>query len=92
MVTIDSLFYLASDYNLGKDDESLYKAIELASKDFNEVMNKDREYPPFIYYICLEHMDNNPKYKFGKTFRMMSDDEKKSVFDETINALKDILA
>ena len=91
MVTIDSLFLLVKHYHLVDDKNCFEKAIEMASREIGEVLNTEREYPPFIYYLCLEHMDNNPKYNFGKVFRLMTDEEKTCVFNETISALKALL-
>lgn len=92
MVTIDSLFHLVKHYHLDDDENCFDKAIEMASRELGEVLNTEREYPPFIYYLCLEQMDKNPKYKFGKTFSQMTDEEKTCVFNETISALKALLA
>ena len=92
MVTIDSLFHLVKNYHLEDDGDCFNKAIEMGKADLKEVLDTEREYPPFIYYLCLEHMDNNPKYKFGKTFRMMDDTEKTEVFYEMISALNDIIS
>jgi len=92
MVTIDSLFHLVKHYHLVDDENCFDKAIEMANNQLSDVLEKEREYPPFIYYLCLEHMDNNPKYKFGKAFRLMTDEEKTLVFNETISALKALLA
>lgn len=91
MVTLDSLFLLVNHYHLGGDEDCFNKAIEMANGELGEVLNKDREYPPFIYYLCLEQMLKNEKYKFGKTFHQMSDEEKTEVFNETINALKSLI-
>jgi hypothetical protein len=92
MVTIDSLFHLVKHYHLDDDENCFDKAIEMASNQLSDVLEKEREYPPFIYYLCLEQMEKNPKYKFGKTFHSMNDEEKTCVFNETISALKALLA
>lgn len=92
MVTIDSLFHLVKHYHLVDDENCFDKAIEMANNQLSDVLDKEREYPPFIYYLCLEQMDKNPKYKFGKTFNAMTDEEKTLVFNETISALKALLA
>lgn len=92
MVTENSLFHLVKHYHLENDPNCFEKAIEMGKCDLKEVLDTEREYPPFIYYLCLEHMDNNPKYKFGKTFRSMDDTEKIEVFNEMISALKDIIS
>lgn len=92
MVTIDSLFLLVKHYNLEDDENCFDKAIEMANNQLSDVLDKEREYPPFIYYLCLEQMEKNPKYKFGKTFHLMTDEEKTCVFNETISALKEFLA
>lgn len=91
MVTIDSLFHLVKHYHLADDSNCFEKAIEMAENDLCEVLDREREYPPFIYYLCLEHMDKNEKYKHGKTFNQMDDDERTLVFNETIEALKSLL-
>ena len=83
---------MVKHYHLENDPNCFEKSIEMAKGDLKEVLDTEREYPPFIYYLCLEHMDNNPKYKFGKTFRMMNDTEKTEVFNEMISALKDIIS
>lgn len=92
MVTIDSLFHLVKHYHLEDDENCFDKAIDMANNQLSDVLDKEREYPPFIYYLCLEQMDKNPKYKFGKTFIQMTDEEKTLVFNETISALKALLA
>ena len=91
MVTIDSLFHLVKHYHLADDENCFDKAIEMANNQLSDVLDNDREYPPFIYYLCLEQMDKNQKYMYGKTFRQMSDEEKTEVFNETIYALKQFL-
>ena len=92
MVTIDSLFHLVKHYHLEDDENCFDKAIDMANNQLSDVLDKEREYPPFIYYLCLEQMDKNPKYKFGKPFIQMTDEEKTLVFNETISALKALLA
>ena len=88
MIKENSLFHLVKHYHLENDTNCFERAIDMANSQLNDVLGKDREYPPLIYYLCLEHMDNNPKYKFGKTFNSMDDVEKTVVFNETIEALK----
>ncbi len=90
MITIDSLFHLVKHYHLAEEENCFEKAIEMANNQLSDVLDKEREYPPFIYYLCLEQIDNNPKYQYGKTFRTMTDEEKIGVFRETIDALKQI--
>lgn len=92
MVTEDSLFYLVKHYHLENDPDCFEKAIEMGKCDLNEVLDTEREYPPFIYYLCLDYMDKNPKYKFGKTFGSTNDTEKTEVFNEMISELKDIIS
>lgn len=94
MVNENSLFHLVRHYHLDNDEDCFNNAISLAENELDEVLKSknEREYPPFIYYLCLEHMDKNPKYQFGKTFRRMTDEEKTSVFNETISALRELLA
>lgn len=91
MVTLDSLLLLVKHYHLTNDSNCFEKAIDMANEELNEVLNTEREYPPFIYYLCLEQMDRNPKYKFGKTFRSMTDEEKTVVFNETIEELRKLI-
>lgn len=91
MVTIESLFHLVRHYHLENDDNCFDKAIDMANNQLSDVLDKEREYPPFIYYLCLEQMEKNPKYKFSKTFHSMNDEEKTLVFNETISALKALL-
>lgn len=91
MITENSLFHLVHHYHLENDPDCFNKAIETGKGDLKEVLDTEREYPPFIYYLCLEHMDNNPKYKFGKTFRSMDDNEKTEVFNETIEELRKLI-
>lgn len=91
MLTEKDLFQLVAHYHLDKNCD-FDGAIEMASNELPAVLDKEREYPPFIYYLCLEHINGNPKYKFGKTFRQMNDEEKTNVFNETIAALKALLA
>lgn len=90
MVTIDSLFLLVKHYKTDKDKDCFDKAISLASKELNNVLDESREYPPFIYYLVLEHMDKNPKYMYKKTWKNMNNEEKAIVFRETIEELKRI--
>ena len=92
MVTENSLFHLVKHYHLENDPNCFEKAIEMGKADLKEVLDTEREYPPFIYYLCLEHMDKNPKYLYGKTFMAMDDTEKIEVFNEMISALKDIIS
>jgi hypothetical protein len=92
MLTIDSLFHLVNHYHLSDDIDCFNKAIDMASKELPSILDIEREYPPFVYYLCLEHMDKNSKYKFGKTFRSMNDSEKTEVFNETIQELRKLLA
>ena len=92
MVTTDSLFHLVKHYHLENDLNCFEKAIEMAKDDLKEVLDTEREYPPFIHYLCLEHMDKNPKYRNGKTFRSMTAEEKTEVFNETISALSDLVS
>lgn len=91
MITENSLFYLVKHYHLEDDPNCFENAIEMANNQLEDVLNKEREYPPFIYYLCLEHMDNNPKYKWGKTFIQMTDEEKTSLFNETIQQLRNLI-
>lgn len=91
MLRLESLFLLVQHYHLENEPYCFEKAIEMGKADLKEVLDTEREYPPFIYYLCLEHMDNNPKYKFGKTFRLMDDTEKTEVFNETIEELENLL-
>ena len=92
MLTLNSLFLLVQHYHLQNDPDCFEKAIEMGKADLKEVLDTEREYPPFIYYLCLEHMDNNPNYKLGKTFRMMDNAEKTEVFNETIEELEKLLS
>lgn len=92
MINENSLFHLVSHYHLDNDGDCFNKAISLAENELDEVLNDEREYPPFIYYLCLEQMENNPKYKFGERFSKMTCEEKTSVFNETISALRGLLA
>lgn len=92
MVTENSLYLLVSHYHLDNDGDCFNKAISLAENELDEVLNNEREYPPFIYYLCLEQMEKNPKYKFTKSFSRMTDEEKTLVFNETISALRELLA
>ena len=91
MLTLDSLFHLVHHYHLENDPDCFNKAIEMGKADLKEVLDTKREYQPFIYYLCLEHMFSDSKYKFGKTFRMMDDTEKTEVFNETIEELEKLL-
>lgn len=91
MITESSLFHLVRHYHLENDPDCFDKAIEMGKGDLKEVLNTEREYPPFIYYLCLEHMEKNPKYKFGKTFGLMDDSEKTMVFNETIEELRKLI-
>lgn len=92
MVNENSLFHLVRHYHLDNDEDCFNKSISLAENELDEVLNNEREYPPFIYYLCLEQMEKNPKYKVSKSFSRMTDKEKTSVFNETISALRGLLA
>ena len=91
MVTIDSLLHLVKHYHLEDDSDCFNKSLLLAEKQLSDVLDETREYPPFIYYLCLEHMDRNPKYKNGKTFSCMINDDKTRVFNETISELRKLI-
>ena len=91
MITEDSLFHLVHHYHLENNDNCFEEAIDLASNELSNVLDTIREYPVFVYYLCLEHMDKNPKYKFGDTFRRMTDEQKTVVFNETIEELRKLL-
>lgn len=91
MIVENDLFQLVAHYHLENADNCFENAINVAEKELQEVLNTEREWPPFIYYLCLMHMQNNPKYKFGKTFNKMNNDEKTIVFNETIEALRNLL-
>lgn len=91
MITEDSLFHLVHHYHLENNYNCFEEAINLASNELPNVLDTTREYPVFVYYLCLEHMDKNPKYKFGDTFSRMTDEQKTVVFNETIEELKKLL-
>lgn len=91
MITEDSLFHLVHHYHLENNDNCFEEAINLASNELPNVLDTTREYPVFVYYLCLEHMDKNPKYKFGDTFSRMTDEQKTEVFNETIEELRKLL-
>ncbi|MBR4590129.1 MAG: hypothetical protein IKO36_05625 [Bacteroidaceae bacterium] len=82
MINSKDLQMLIAHYRVNTPDE----AIDLASKEFDNVVNKDREYPPFMYYMILSYLDGNMNY--DKKFKDMSMTEKRKVFDETIESLK----
>lgn len=89
MLTINSLFLLVKHYHLTDKKNCFSRAISMAETELNEILNPSREYPPFVYYLILEHMANNEKYK-GIKFSLMDDDEKTNVFKETLDSLTDI--
>ena len=89
MLTINSLLLLVKHYHLTDDKNCFDKAISMAETELNEILNPSREYPPFIYYLCLEHMANNAKY-IGIKFSLLNDDEKTKVFKETLESLTEI--
>lgn len=91
MVTIDSLILLVKHYHLENDSNCFDKAIEMAKNELGEVLNEEREYPPFIYYLCLEQMYSNPKYEWIKKWSTMTMDERVELFNETIEALKQFI-
>lgn len=91
MINVDSLLHLVHHYHLENNDNCFEEAINLASNELPNVLDTTREYPIFVYYLCLEHMDKNPKYKFGDTFSRMTDEQKTVVFNETIEELKKLL-
>lgn len=90
MLTIDSLFLLVKHYKTVNDKDCFDKAISLAFKELNNVLDESREYPPFIYYLILEHMDKNPKYMYRCTWKNMNNEQKIIAFKETIEELKRI--
>ena len=90
MLTIDSLFLLVKHYKTDKHRDCFDEAILLASKELNNVLNESREYPPFVYYLILEHMDKNPNYVYKSTWKNMNNEEKTIAFEETIEELKRI--
>ena len=91
MLTLNSLILLVKHYHTENNKNCFKDAINLASKELDNVLNETREYPPFIYYLILENMDNNPKNDWGwKKFRQMSKEEKIEVFNDTINELYNI--
>lgn len=90
MLTIDSLCLLVEHYKTDNHKDCFEKAIELASYELNNLLDETREYPPFIYYLILEYMDNNPKYMYGPTWMKMSKQQKITAFNETIEELKRI--
>jgi len=85
MINENSLMQLMSKYKQAKSFDDLFS---LANQELNAVLDKEREYPPFMYYLCLEHIDNNPNYKNGKSFSKMTNEEKSNIFNEVIIALK----
>lgn len=91
MLTIDSLILLTRHYHTENNKNCFEDAIDLASKELDNVLDETREYPPFIYYLILENMDNNPKNDWKwKRFHQMSREEKIEVFNDTIEELKKI--
>ncbi len=48
MVNEKALFHLVSHYHLDNDGDCFNKAISLAENELDEVLNNEREYPPFI--------------------------------------------
>ena len=90
MVTEDSLFLLVKHYHLTNESDCFDKAINMAETELPEVLNDEHEYPPFIYYLCLEQKDNNPKYRWMK-WSTMTTDERTELFNETIEALRNLL-
>jgi hypothetical protein len=89
MLTINSLLLLVKHYHLTDEKNCFSKAISMAETELNEILNPSREYPPFVYYLILEHMYNNPKYQ-GNKFSMLNNDDKTNVFKETLESLSDI--
>ena len=80
MLNTSSLVHLAHHY--GTTD--LEAGINFASKELDAVLDETREYPPFIWYLMLDHLDGK------KRLRTMSREEKTEVFWEVINELKRI--
>lgn len=88
MLTLSSLILLVKHYHTENNANCFDDAIDLASKELSNVLDETREYPPFIYYLILEYMDDNPNYKFRETWKNMSVEEKTKAFNETINVLR----
>ena len=95
MLTKESLKHLLKFFNFKFDwDEDvtvkypkeLSEAIQNLENQLEEFLHPTKEYPPFVYYLVLDHMDGNIKY--NKLLRLMTDEEKTNVFNETISALK----
>lgn len=89
MLNLNSLILLVKHYHVENNKNCFEEAINLASKELDDVLDETREYPPFIYYLILENMDNNPKNNWGwKKFSQMSKEEKIEVFNDTLKELK----
>lgn len=89
MLTRKSLFLLVNHYGTGRNGERRYDdAIDMASNEFDNIVDETREYPPFLYYLILENMDSNPKYIDRLKWSRMSIEEKRNAFDDTIEELR----
>ena len=87
MLILDDLFELVYHYRVQSEKDCFNKAIELASAELDDVLDDTREYPPFVYYLLLAHMDGNDKY-YGRKFSTMSRQERIDLFNDTIIGLK----
>lgn len=92
MLTEESVFLLAKHYHTEKFNDCFGMAVELASEELDNVLDETREYPPFVYYLILENMDNNPKYIGGKMWSRMTTEERTEAFNDTIENLKKIIS
>ena len=61
MLTIDNLILLVKNYLTEHNKNCFEDAIDLASKEFNNMLDETLEYPLIIYCFILENMDNTPK-------------------------------
>jgi len=92
MLTFNSLLLLVNNYHTEDNATPFKDAIALASKELDNVLDETREYPPFIYYLILENMDNNPKNNWEwRKFSQMNKEEKIEVFNDTLEELKKLI-
>lgn len=83
-LSLDDLFQLVYHYKTQDRADPFNDAIDLAETALGDVLDTEREYPPFIYYLILINMQNR------KRWYDMSDEEKTEEFHNTIKRLREL--
>lgn len=85
-LSLKDLWYLVENYHLENNINGFEESIELAKNELSEILNPTKDYPPFIYYLILEHLDGS-----GINFMLSSEIDKEKYFNETIEELNKLL-